>query len=104
MKTDKKLKTKIQDIVNPFIAKWCTGNYMHLTDDDENDGERLRQDIEKLVINYPKPKNKQIDFSNINIAIYDLKNSLDKNNFGYAKEKAITLEIHINNLMNYLNK
>ena len=38
-----------QDIIkafNKFIEKWCGGNYPHLIDSDENDGQFMREKIE----------------------------------------------------------
>lgn len=41
---------EIEEIINPFIKKWIPEYYAHLVDSDENDGERLRQAISKLII------------------------------------------------------
>ena len=42
-------KEKIENIVNPFLKKWCGNMYGHLVDTDENDGQKLREDIDDLI-------------------------------------------------------
>lgn len=37
-------------LINEFIKYWCLGNAEHLLDSDENDGEKLRIEIRKLII------------------------------------------------------
>jgi cell division protein YceG involved in septum cleavage len=37
------------DLINDFIKKWIPEHYPHLVDTDENDGEKLRQDIKEKV-------------------------------------------------------
>ena len=51
-KTKEDIRTDIEDIVNPFLEKWCSDDYQHLVDNDENDGQRLRNDLENLVLKY----------------------------------------------------
>lgn len=34
---------------NKFIKKWCGGNYAHLIDDDEQDGQFMREKILELL-------------------------------------------------------
>lgn len=40
----------VDELLNPFIEKWCGDNAPHLLDSDENDGERLRADINRLLV------------------------------------------------------
>lgn len=36
---------------NKFIKKWCGNSFAHLIDNDENDGERLREFVRNNMIN-----------------------------------------------------
>jgi len=42
------LREEIEEIVNPFIKEWIPNYYAHLIDSDENDGQRLRNQLETL--------------------------------------------------------
>ena len=49
MTTEQELKKEIEELVNPFLKEWTGNSYPHLVDDDENDGESLRESIFELV-------------------------------------------------------
>jgi len=38
-----------EELINAFIEKWAGDHAAHLLDNDDNDGERLRQAIEDLI-------------------------------------------------------
>lgn len=54
-----KLYRKIENLVNPFIKKWCGDNYTHLVDYDDNDGQELRENIAKLVTKHTEQIKKE---------------------------------------------
>jgi hypothetical protein len=43
---------------NKFIEKWCGSNFAHLIDNDENDGEFMRQKIKRLLSTISKKKDR----------------------------------------------
>ena len=45
MNTPKTKEEIVEELVNPFIKKWCGESVGHLLDSDENDGEKLRQEL-----------------------------------------------------------
>jgi len=45
---NKKKELEIVNDFNVFIKKWCAGNYKHLIDSDENDGEEFREKLRRL--------------------------------------------------------
>jgi hypothetical protein len=49
MPNDAELRSKVYDMLCPFIMKWCGDYGPHLIDTDGNDGEMLRQDLEDLI-------------------------------------------------------
>lgn len=42
---DVRYETDVIEAFNKFIEKWCPRYYAHLIDDDENDGEFIREKI-----------------------------------------------------------
>ena len=42
-------ETDILEALNKFIKKWCGIHYTHLIDDDENDGQFVREKIDDLL-------------------------------------------------------
>jgi hypothetical protein len=41
---------QIDELVNTFIKSWCGSNVSHLIDTDDNDGQRLRETIKRLLL------------------------------------------------------
>lgn len=41
--------TQVDNTINDFIKKWVPNDSAHLLDNDENDGERLREQIKKFI-------------------------------------------------------
>lgn len=50
------LRESINNKVNKFIVSWCAGNVAHLTDADEDDGEKLRNELLYLFDTYADTK------------------------------------------------
>lgn len=48
MTNNTELREQIAHLVDDFIVTWCKPHTAHLLDDDENDGEQLRQALTNL--------------------------------------------------------
>jgi hypothetical protein len=48
-KETREILTNADIAINSFIKKWCGDNAPHLLDSDDNDGERLRKTVDRLI-------------------------------------------------------